>query len=85
MAYNHGSLINPDMFKRFALPHYRKVCEWLRAQGVKIIFLDSDGDIRELIPIWLEAGINGLWPFEVQAGMDVVKIRCEYGHVGLPK
>jgi len=80
MAYNHGSLINPEMFKRFALPHYRKVCDWLRKQGVDIIFLDSDGDISELIPIWLEAGINGLWPFEVQAGMDVVQVRREYGH-----
>ena len=33
---------------------------------------DSDGRIDDLIPIWIEAGINGLWPFEVQAGMDVV-------------
>ncbi|MDP6450161.1 MAG: uroporphyrinogen decarboxylase family protein, partial [Lentisphaeria bacterium] len=80
MAYNHGSIINPELFKRFALPHYRRVCEWLREQGVENIFLDSDGDIRDLIPIWLEGGINGLWPFEVQSGMDVVQIRREYGH-----
>ncbi len=80
MAYNHGSLIDPVMFRRFALPHYRKVCNWLRKNGIEIIFLDSDGDIHELIPIWLEAGINGLWPFEVQAGMDIVQVRQKYGH-----
>lgn len=80
MAYNHGSLINPQVFRRFALPHYRRVCEWLRSRGIQYIWLDSDGDIHELIPIWMDAGINGLWPFEVRAGMDVVKIRQEYGH-----
>ena len=80
MAYNHASLIDPKLFRRFALPRYRRVCDWLREQGIQHIWLDSDGDIHELIPIWLEAGINGLWPFEVQAGMDVVKIRRIYGH-----
>jgi uroporphyrinogen decarboxylase len=80
MAYNHGPLMDPEMFRRFALPHYRRVCDWLRGQGIEHIWLDSDGDIHDLIPIWLEAGINGLWPFEVQAGMDVVEIRRTYGH-----
>jgi len=80
MAYNHGSLISPQLFRQSALPHYRRVCEWLRGRGIKHIWLDSDGNIDELIPIWLEAGINGLWPFEVQAGMDVVEIRNLYGH-----
>jgi uroporphyrinogen decarboxylase len=80
MAYNHGPLIDPRMFRRLALPHYRRVCDWLRSRGIEHIWLDSDGDIHELIPIWLEAGINGLWPFERQAGMDVVEVRRIYGH-----
>jgi len=80
MAYKGGPLINPKVFRRLALPHYRRVCDWLRGRGIEHIWLDSDGDIRDLIPIWLNAGINGLWPFEVQAGMDVVGIRRRYGH-----
>lgn len=80
MAYNHASLIDPQVYRRFALPHYRRVCDWLRSVGIEHIWLDSDGDIHELIPIWLDAGINGLWPFEVQAGMDVLDVRRTYGH-----
>ncbi len=80
MAYNHGSLINPRLFRRLALPYYRQVCDWLHSRGIRHIWLDSDGDISELIPIWLDAGINGLWPFEVTAGNDVVKVRRIYGH-----
>jgi hypothetical protein len=90
MAYNSGPLINPRLYRKFALKHYRRVCDWLHSRGVKHIWLDSDGDIHKLIPIWMEAGINGLWPFEVKAGMDVLEIRTTYGHDlrmggGIPK
>ncbi|NLF03249.1 MAG: hypothetical protein GX601_19970 [Anaerolineales bacterium] len=80
MAYNAGPLIGPDLYRKFALKHYRRVCDWLHSQGIQHIWLDSDGDIHKLIPIWLDAGINGLWPFERAAGMDAVKIRAIYGH-----
>lgn len=79
MAYKNGSLIDPRMYRRFALKHYRRVNEWLRRNGIMHIGLDSDGDTIELIPIWLESGIDHLWPFEVQSGMDVVAVRKEYG------
>jgi hypothetical protein len=79
MAYNHGSLIDPHMYRKFAFKHYRRVNDWLRGKGIRHIGLDSDGNITELIPIWVESGITHLWPFEVQAGMDVGKIRKEYG------
>ena len=80
MAYNHGPLVGPELFRKFALPHYRRVCDWLHSQGVRHIGLDSDGNISSLIPIWLDGGINMLWPFEVQSGMDVVEVRKIYGH-----
>ena len=79
MAYKNGPLVGPDLFRKFALPHYRRVCDWLRGQGIEHIGLDSDGNITSLIPVWLEAGLTQLWPFEVQSGMDVVQVRKEYG------
>lgn len=79
MAYNGGPLVGPALFRKFAFRHYRRVCDWLRRQGILHIGLDSDGDIRSLIPLWLDAGIDHLWPFEVQSGMDVVAIRNQYG------
>ncbi|MCJ7684176.1 MAG: hypothetical protein MUO68_07770 [Desulfobacteraceae bacterium] len=38
-----------------------------------IIFVDSDGNLNELIPLWLECGINYVWPLEVEAGKDAIK------------
>jgi hypothetical protein len=79
MAFKNGPLVSPEMFREFALPRYKRVNEWLRSQGIKHIGLDSDGNIWDLIPIWIDAGIDTLWPFEVQAGMDVNAVRREFG------
>jgi len=80
MAYNHGPLVSPELYRKFALKHYRRVNDWLRSRGIRHIGLDSDGDVRSLIPVWLEAGLDMLWPFECQSGMDVVEVRRTYGH-----
>ena len=44
-----------------------------------MISVDSDGDIRQLIPGWLKGGVNHIWPLEPFAGMDVVALRKQYG------
>lgn len=79
MAYKTAPLIGPDLVRKFMLPRYKRVIEHLKGRGVKLFALDSDGDISRLIPVWMDAGINVLYPFEVQCGMDVNEIRREYG------
>ncbi|MBC7289285.1 MAG: hypothetical protein H5T86_14850, partial [Armatimonadetes bacterium] len=79
MAYKTGPLISPELARRYMLPRYSRVVEFLRGRGVEFISLDSDGNVAALIPVWLDAGINVLYPFEVQAGMDVVEVRRRYG------
>lgn len=83
MAYNHGPLVGPELYGKFAGKYYRKVCDWLRSKGIKHIGLDSDGDIWKLISIWLDNGINILWPFEVQSNMDVNKVRQEFPNLAI--
>jgi len=79
MAYKTGPLISPELVRKFMFPRYRRVVDFLHSRGVKWISLDSDGNITSLIPIWLDAGINFIYPFEVQAGMDVVEVRKTFG------
>ncbi|HID94636.1 MAG TPA: hypothetical protein EYP53_01070 [Candidatus Latescibacteria bacterium] len=79
MAFKTASMISPAMFREFLMPAYRKVTDTLHKYGVEIIFVDSDGNVNELIPLWLEAGVNGILPLEVQAGMDPVALRRRYG------
>lgn len=79
MAFKTGPLVGPDMFRRFALPRYRRVVEYLKGRGVPLVALDSDGDITSLVPIWMDAGIDILYPCEVQCGMDVRGLRRRFG------
>jgi uroporphyrinogen decarboxylase len=78
MAYKTASLISPQHVRELMLPNYRKITDLLHRAGVDVIMLDSDGNVEELIPLWLEVGINYIYPMECAAGMDVVKLRKQY-------
>jgi uroporphyrinogen decarboxylase len=79
MAYKAGPLLSPRLARQYMLPRYRRVVDFLNGRGVRYIGVDSDGLIDELIPIWLDAGLNFIYPFEVQAGMDVLQVRRKWG------
>jgi uroporphyrinogen decarboxylase len=79
MAYKSGPMISPDMVRRFMLPRYKRLNEEIRAAGCEVIYLDCDGNVDELLPLWIEAGINLFWPLEVASGMNPVALRRKYG------
>ncbi|MCL5772124.1 MAG: hypothetical protein M1479_07610 [Actinobacteria bacterium] len=78
MAFKNGPLLSPKLFYEFLSPVYKKINSVLKDFNVKNIWVDSDGDIKELIPLWIETGITGILPMEVQAGMDIVEVRKKY-------
>ncbi len=77
MSYNHGPMISKELYDRFMLPFYKRVIPVIKSQGTKVL-IDSDGDITELIPWFMEAGIEGILPLERMAGVDVNDIRQRY-------
>jgi hypothetical protein len=80
MAYNRGPLMSPAQFKKYLVPHYRRISDLARKHGVDVIYLDCDGKIDALLPLWLEAGINCMYPIEVGTwGGDPVAFRRQYG------
>ena len=79
MAYKQFSMISPAMVRRFLLPTWRRWGEQIRRAGVPLYGMDSDGFIGELIPLWIEAGINVCDPVEVAAGNDLPAYRRRFG------
>lgn len=79
MAYKTASLIDPVLYRKIFIPHYLRIVDRLRRTGIDIFILDSDGNVEELIPCWLDIGINLIYPMEVAAGMDVVRLRKKFG------
>ena len=59
------------------VPRYRRMTSMARKRGVDLAFVDSDGDVRQLIPLWQEAGTGGVYPMEVAADMDVGSLFSE--------
>ena len=78
MCYKNGPMMSPELFCEFMLPAYKKLTDYFNSLGIKYIMVDSDGDISEMIPHWIEGGVNCLTPFEVKCGMDVREIRKQY-------
>ena len=79
MAYKAHSMISPAMTRRFLRPAYERWIAEVKAAGTPIIDMDSDGYIGELIPIWIEAGINVCDPMEVAAHNDLNDFRRQFG------
>jgi len=79
IGFKSGSLISPDMFRRFILPRYRKAMAYAHEHGVALTWYDSDGDIRSFVPDYLDVGINTLVPCEVAANMVPVELRERFG------
>ena len=65
ICFKNGPLVNPKVFAQYVGPHYRRITELLNQHGVDIVSLDCDGCIDKLLPIWLENGVNTMFPIEV--------------------
>lgn len=79
MAYKGKSMISPAMARRFLKPSWSAWTDLLKKSGCPVVMLDSDGYIGELIPLWIETGINACIPVEVAAGNDIVAFRKKFG------
>ena len=79
MAGKTGPLCSPAMYREFMFEPLKRVTDVLHRHGVHNIVIDSDGNNDVLIPLWLEAGVTGLRPFEIAANCDPVAIRRKYG------
>jgi hypothetical protein len=79
MAGTQGPLVSPELFREIFLPPYRRLVDLLKKGGVKNVIVDTDGCFGPLIPVFLDAGVDGFGPIERAAGMDPRELRARYG------
>jgi len=80
MAYKNGPMIGPEMFDEFMAPYYVRLVDFLKSHNIKHIIVDSDGDIRKIIPNFIKVGVTAMYPWECTNGQDIRDIRKEYGN-----
>jgi hypothetical protein len=83
MAYSTGSMISNEAFREFLSPYYVRMIDFLKHSGVQNIHVDCDGYIEELIPLWVELGVTGVFPMERKAGNDLLRIRQRFPRLQL--
>ena len=77
LGSNKGLLFSPKIIRDLFFPCYQKVREFLTAQDIDF-FLHSCGDIRDIISMYIELGIDVLNPLQATA-MDIVDLKKRYG------
>ena len=78
MAYKTAPMISPELVRNYMLAAYKELVTYLREGGVKVIMVDTDGRGNDLLPIFLEAGMDGMHPCEIAAGCDPVLLRRKH-------
>ncbi len=79
MAFNHGPIISPSMFRRWLTPRYKRITDLLRANGCDFAYVDCDGNINCVVEHWLAGGVNIMFPLEIRGGTDPYWMRERFG------
>ena len=80
IASNVAPVIGPETYRRIALPACRRIVEHANSRGIDLVMVWSQGNVKPLIPLWLDIGVNVLWCSDtVAAGVDYLQLRRAYG------
>lgn len=79
ICFKNGPIINMDLYTNVVQPRYKRIGNKLHAAGIDLWYTDCDGDVRPFIPGFLDAGINCLFPYEVNSCVHPAELLDEYG------
>ncbi len=78
ICFKNGPIVSLDFFTQVVVPRYKRIGKKLKDAGIDIWFTDCDGDVRPLLPGFLESGINCLFPYEVNSCVHPGELLDQY-------
>jgi hypothetical protein len=79
-CFKSGPMFSPASFRKFFVPHLRKIVELCHFFGVPYI-KHLDGNTNRLLDLLVnEVGIDAHHPIEPSAGMDIYALKKQYGN-----
>jgi uroporphyrinogen decarboxylase len=80
VAFQDGPLCSLEMYRRHIKPWHRKVFDFIRANTKAKILYHCCGSVYQLLPDFLDLGIDALNPVQVAAkDMDTKRLKREFG------
>jgi hypothetical protein len=79
LSMKAGPLLSPRTYAEFILPHLRRMVETFKGLDVRYFAIDTDGDPTLLIPHFLDAGVDIVWPIERASNVSPQEWRLRFG------
>jgi uroporphyrinogen decarboxylase len=81
LGWQSGLLISKEMYRRYVKPRHRELFSFIKEHSRPAVFLHSCGAVYDLIPDFIETGVDILNPVQVSAaGMDNTRqLKEEFG------
>ena len=79
ICFKSGPIVSVDFFKNVVVPRYKRINSKLKTHGIDIWFTDCDGDLRPILSMLVESGVNTMFPFEVNCSGHPAEVLNEYG------
>jgi len=80
LGFTNGLFASPKTIRELFLPYYKEMVSFFKNDYDLPVLIHSCGDIREAVPIIIEAGFDCLQPMEAKAGCDVLEFADTYGN-----
>lgn len=77
IAFKTATVVSPVWMRREYFPRLQRIIDAYHRKNVKVLF-HSDGYLMDILDDLVEAGVDGLNPIEVAAGMDIKEIHRRY-------
>ena len=78
ICFNYGPILPPSFFNEVVMPRYKRISKKLHANGIDLWYTDCDGDVRPLMDMFLESGINCMFPYEVNSCVHPGELMDKY-------
>jgi len=78
LGYRGGLFFSPGHYEDQLHPVFKELCRFFHERDM-YVFLHCCGDVKDLIPYFIEDGIDCLQPLEVKSGMDLVELKERHG------
>ena len=77
MAYHHGPMCSPHMYRELILPDHIRLVQWAHARKLPVVF-HSDGNVAAYLDLYVEAGFDCVHPLENVASLSLSNIAPKY-------
>lgn len=78
LGHTRGLLFSPEVYKKLVSPCHRKLGDFLHSNNIDFL-MHSCGKVKELIPYFIEEGLDVLQAIEAKADQNIVDLKKEFG------